>query len=58
MYKLKKSVFISGKAVKEGDVVELDDITVREFSARGIIEKEDKVSEVSIKPKKTRKKAE
>lgn len=57
MYKLKKSVFIAGKAFQEGDVVEIDDITIREFSARGIIDKVEEVSEVSIKPKRTRKKA-
>lgn len=55
MYRLKKNIFISGKAYKIDDVVELDNITISELSARGIIEKVEPVSEVSIKPKRIRK---
>ena len=57
MYRLKKNIFISGTAFFKGDVAEIDNISAAELLRKGVIDKVEPVSEVSIKPKRKRRKA-
>jgi len=57
MYRIERSVFVEGKMILAGSIVELDAKNAKILEASGTAVEVEATKEVEIKPKKTRRKA-